>query len=102
MLVLVARNCTKPISDLSVKKHLVLIFVGFPKMKLFFLVLKLPILNISRLSYDSQAKNLLRFSNVFSTKTQIYCRKIRFEHSVPKTTVKCSIYRLILGLIFEK
>ena len=31
VVVLIAQNCTKSISDLSVKKHLVLIFVGFRK-----------------------------------------------------------------------
>ena len=89
MLVSIAQNCTKSISDLSVKKHLVLVFVGFRKMYFFFEFLDLPIFNINRLSYISQAKSMLRLFKCFFNKNfKWFFGNSRFEHSVPKKNFK--------------
>ena len=65
MLVLIAQNCTKTFSDLSVKEHPVLFFVGFRKVCFFFRILDLPIFNLNPLSYISHAKSVLRLLNIF-------------------------------------
>ena len=104
MLVLIARNCIKTLSDLPVKKHLVLFFVGFWKGEnFFFRVLDVPISNLNRLSYISLAKSVMCLFIVFST--IIFLKKLgnnRFVHRVPKKLRNVIITVFILGLIFEK
>ena len=65
MLVLIARNCIKIFSELSVKKYLVLFFVDFGKVKIFFSNFGFLIFSLNQLSYISHAKSVLRLFKCF-------------------------------------
>ena len=104
VLVLIARNCTKPISDLSVKKISRFIFCGVSGGVTFFFEFWIyqSSLSIHCLIYHKR-RVCCAFSNVFSTKIlNVFFGNSRFEHSVPKKLENVIIAVVIVGLIIEK
>ena len=85
---MVARNCTKIFSDLSVKKHLVLFFVGFDKVKilLFFESWVFQSSISIHCPIDHTRRVCCAFLNVISMKSLNKFRKQSIRQRVPKKT----------------
>ena len=79
------------------KKHLVLFFVGFGKVRFFFRILDVPIFNLNRLSYISLAKSVMCFFDFFFHDNKKNLGNNRFVNKVPKKTGERQIYYFCFG-----